>query len=163
MSKDPNFARDPVVMDIIRRWWDGLKNDLGNRQRLWHAITIDKVFECRLFYELEKKLEEAGYEIFDQSLARVAGVVSLIRKDRDGESLGILLRAKRLNFEDALAADRINDPDRLFKKLRRWIKILKGEAPVARTAEVVYWWADRKPNREFFYDFFLDEKQEVAV
>lgn len=157
MSKPLNFTTDQALKEIVRRWWDSLLFARKDRRNLWDCLKIDDVYRTRAFYELKAELAEEGYETFDPALARMVGVVSLIRKDRDGERLGILL-SERVRFEDVVSIEKINDQNRLFRAFREWIERLKGEAPVVGTADVVYWWDKRKPNRKFFYHFFSRPK-----
>lgn len=156
-TKSLNFNRDAILKDIIRRWWGSLQAHRGDRAELSRATSLEKVYECAAFYRLRKALEDVGYGVYPPALARTAAVLARIRRDRDGESFGVLLREKGVRYEDVKPAIRINDPDRLLRKLAGWVTRLKGEAPVTGTAELVYWWEVRRPNHEFLYEFFLNE------
>lgn len=156
MPKTMDFKRDQDLKVRIHRWHDSLQRQRGDRAELARATSIDKVFQCAAFYRLKRLLEEGGFNAFDPALARTAGVLARIRRDRDGESFGILL-SEKVDFERVKMVDRIQNPDRLFREFCHFIHHLKGEAPIQSAADVVYWWEVRRPNREFFYDFFLKE------
>jgi CRISPR system Cascade subunit CasB len=156
MSENMDFKRNQDLKARIRRWHDSLERQRGDRAELSRATTIDRVYQCAAFYRLKRLLEDGGFVVFDPALARMAGVLARIRRDRDGESFGILLSSK-VDFERVKLVDRIHHPDRLFREFCQFITRLKGEAPVLGVADVVYWWEVRRPNREFFYDFFMKE------
>lgn len=156
MPKSLDFKTDQDLKARIRRWHDSLQRQRGDRAELSRATSIDKVYQAAAFYRLKRLLEDGGYKVFDPALARTSAVLARIRRDRDGESFGILLSG-RIDFDRAKLVDRIHDPDRLLREFCRFIMHLKGEAPLIGVADVVYWWEVRRPNREFFYDFFMKE------
>lgn len=156
MPKSMDFKTNQDLKDRIRRWHDSLQRQRGDRAELARATSVDKVYQCAAFYRLKRLLEDGGFGVFDPALARTAAVLSRIRRDRDGESFGILLSG-RIDFDRAKLVDRIHHPDRLLREFCHFITHLKGEAPVLGVADVVYWWEVRRPNREFFYDFFMKE------
>lgn len=149
--------RDQDLKDRIRRWWDSLQAARGDRAELERATRIDSVFECASFYRLKRLLEHGDFKLFDPALARMAGVLGRIRRDRDGERFGVLLSQHIKRFEEIKRILRIHHEDRLLHEFQIWIERLKGEAPLIHVAETVYWWEKRAPNQEFFYDFFLKE------
>jgi len=152
---NPNFVMDQELKDRVRRWWGSLERNRGDRAALAHATKIDRVYECDAFYRLKRSLD-GDYKLYDPALARTAGVLARIRRDRDGERFGILL-SQKVDFDRVKLLERVNDSDRLYLDFCHLIGMLKGEAPVTGVADTVYWWEVRKPNREFFYDFFLKE------
>lgn len=156
MSKSLNFMKDAQLKDIVRRWWGSLQRNRGDRAELSRATTEAKVYECASFYRLRRALEDSGYNVYPKALARMVAVLARIRRDRDGESLGVLL-SRKMDYEQVKPVLRIHHPDRLIRRLATWVDRLSGEAPVIGTADVAYWWEVRHPNREFLYDFFLKE------
>jgi len=150
-----NFMTDAELKDRVRRWWGSLERNRGDRAELAHATLVSKVYECPAFYRLKRMLD-LDYKVFDPALARTAGVLSRIRRDRDGERFGILL-SQKVDFDRVKLLERMSHPDRLYREFCHLTQMLKGEAPVMGVADTVYWWEVRKPNREFFYDFFLKE------
>lgn len=159
MSKTMNFRGDQDLKDIFRRWWGSLQTNRGDRAELSHTVSEEKIFEAAAFYRLKRLLQDRGYNVYDRALARTAAVIARIRRDRDGESLGILLRRRGVSYEQIKPLLRINHPDRLIRKLSALVDRVSAEAPVVGTADLVYWWEVRNPNREFLYDFFLHETQ----
>lgn len=151
-----NFRQDENLKDIVRRWWGSLQRNRGDRVELARATSEAMILECPSYYRLRMRLDENGYNVFGRALARTAAVLARIRRDRDGESLGILL-SQRMKFDEIKPVLRMNNPDRLIRKLSGWIDRVSGEAPVVGTADLVYWWELRRLNREFLYDFFLKE------
>lgn len=151
-----NFMRDSDLGERIHRWHASIQSNRGDRAELSQANSIDKVFECGAFYRLKKLLQDGDYKVFDPALARTAGVLAQIRRDRDGERFGILL-SQKMDFEQVRMIEKINNPDRLYREFRTLILRLKAEAPILGVADTTYWWEVRKPNREFFYDFFIKE------
>jgi hypothetical protein len=160
-SKSLDFRRDQDLQGLIRRWWGGLVHHRGDRSDLARATSIDKVYQCDAFYRLKRALEDLGYKVYDPALARTAAVLSLIRRDRDGERFGVLL-SKEMRFEDVKRVLKIQQPDRLLNEFRHFVDRVSAECPVLGVADLVYWWEVRHPNREFLYDFFLTEQKEGA-
>lgn len=152
-----NWKADTELKAIVRRWHAALQVHRGDRSELSHATQIPDVYRSVAFYRLKRMLEAEGYKIFDPALARTAAVLSRIRRDREGESFGILL-SQKVDFDQVKRLERIQDGDRLLRAFAHLVTHLKGEAPLLDTADVVYWWEVRKPNREFFYQFFLKEQ-----
>lgn len=156
-----DFRQDADLKEKMLRWWESLAARRGDRAELARATSIDDVFRTATFYRLKRMLSD--YQVFDPALARTAGVLARIRRDRDGESLGILLYSAGCRFERLKRLEKVSSPDRLLQEWRHLVMYLKGEAPIVGTADIVYWWEIRKPNREFFYDFFLKEGASKAV
>lgn len=156
MYKSMDFRRDQELKDVVRRWWGSLQTQRGDRAELSRAVDEARVYECAAFYRLRRSLEDADYNVYARALARTAAVVARIRRDRDGESFGILLSG-RMRYDQVKPVLKIHHPDRLIRKLASWVDRLGGEAPVVGTAELAYWWELGHPNREFLYDFFLKE------
>lgn len=156
MPKSLNFMTDQDLKARVRRWHDSLQRNRGDRSDLAHASTIDRVYECDGFYRLKRLLEDGDFKVYDPALARTAGVLARIRRDRDGEKFGILL-SQKVDFDRVKLVERISNPDRLYREFCHFVMTLKGEAPVVGVADTVYWWEVRRPNREFFYDFFMKE------
>jgi hypothetical protein len=156
MSKTMNFRSDQDLKDLVRRWWGSLQTNRGDRAELSRATSEAKVYESAAFYRFRRLLEDAEYNVYGRALARTAAVLARIRRDRDGESFGILL-SRKMRFEDVKPVLKIRHPDRLISRLAAWVGRLSGEAPVVGTADLAYWWEIRHPNREFLYDFFLKE------
>lgn len=156
MPKSLNFMTDEDLKSRIHRWHGSLQNNRGDRAELAQARSIDEVYDCAAFYRLKKLLLDGDFKIYDQALARTAGVLAQIRRDRDGERFGILL-SQKVDFDHVKMVEKINNPDRLYREFRTFISYLKAEAPVVGVADTVYWWEVRKPNREFFFDFFMKE------
>lgn len=155
--KPCNFMKDEDLKKKLLAWWEGLETDRGMRAELSRKVREEDIFQCRGFYALKIRLQ--GYNVYDPALARTAAVLSRIRRDRDGENFGMLVgqcthesRVKRLLKKAG---------DRLTREFCVLIKMLKAEAPVVQTADVVYWWVTRHPNRDFLYDFYY--KRELAV
>lgn len=155
-----DFRQDQDVKERTLAWWESLSGRRGDRAELARATTIDDVFRTATFYRLKRSF--ADYKVFDPALARVAGVLARIRRDREGEKLGILLFSAGCRFERLKRLEKVISPDRLLQEWRHLVVFLKGEAPVLGAADTIYWWDVRKPNREFFYDFFLKEGQGAA-
>lgn len=156
MSKTMNFMSDQDLKALVRRWWGNLQTNRGDRAELSRATSEAKVYESAAFYRFRRLLEDAEYNPHNRSLARTAAVLSRIRSDRDGERFGILL-SEKMRFENVKPVLKIRHPDRLIRTFATWVDRLSGEAPVVGTADLVYWWEVRHPNREFLYDFFLKE------
>lgn len=142
--------KDEELRKKILSWWEHLQVDRGARAEISRATCEDDIFQCAAFYTLKHSLKD--YNVYDPALARVASVLSRIRRDRDGESFGMILsqhtdesRVKRLLKKKG---------DRLMREFCTLVKLMKAEAPVAATAELVYWWEIRHPNRDFLYDFY---------
>lgn len=155
--KPCNFMKDEDLKRKILSWWEHLEVNRGMRAELSRKSREEDIYQCRGFYALKIKLKD--YNVFDPALARVASVLSRIRRDRDGESFGMLVgqyvhesRVKRLLKKTG---------DRLTQEFCTLIKLVKAEAPVLQTADVVYWWVTRHPNRDFLYDFY--SKKEMTV
>lgn len=156
MSKSLNFRSDQDLKAIFRKWWESLQRNRGDRAELARATTEAKIYACAAFYRLRRALDDMGYAVHVPALARAAAMLGRIRRDRDGESFGILLERK-MTYEQVKPVLKVHHPDRLIRKLSAWVDRLSGEAPVVGTAELAYWWEVRYPNREFLYDFFLKE------
>lgn len=153
--KPLNF-KDPEVKKKVLSWWGRLQVDRGSRAELSRRVREEDIFQCAGYYLLRRALKD--YQVFDPALARTASVLSRIRRDRDGESFGMLVgmhvhesRVKRMLKKSG---------DRLTREFVTLVKLLKGEAPVSGVAELVYWWEVRHPNRDFLYDFY--SKKETA-
>lgn len=153
--KPCNF-KDPDVKKKVISWWEHLQVDRGSRAELSRSTREEDIFQCAGYYLLRRALKD--YQVFEPALARTAAVLSRIRRDRDGESFGMLLgytvlesRIKRLLKKKG---------DRLTREFVTLVKLLKAEAPVVGVAELVYWWEVRHPNRDFLYDFY--SKKEMA-
>ncbi len=155
--KSLNF-RDQEVKKIVLSWWSKLQVMRGWRAELSRRSREDEIYQTPAYNVLRHALRD--YQVFDPALARTAAVLSRIRRDRDGESFGILLggcchesRVKRLLKKRG---------DRLTRELSTLIKLLRGEAPVCSTADLVYWWEVRHPNRDFLYDFYSQSNKEIV-
>jgi CRISPR system Cascade subunit CasB len=156
--KPCNFTKDEDLKKNVLHWWERLQEERGVRAELSRSTSEEDVFLSMGFYHLKYALRD--YKIFDPALARVAAVLSRIRRDRDGESFGMLLsehtderRVKRLLRMKG---------DRLIREFCTLVKIMKAEAPVVGTADLVYWWELRHPNRDFLYDFYSKKEMVEA-
>lgn len=154
--KQMNF-KDSDLRKKVLGWWAGLALDRGSRAELSRKTREDDIFQCAGYYMLRRALKD--YNVYEPALARTACVLSRIRRDRDGESFGLMLsghvnesRVKRLLKKKG---------DRLTREFNTLVKLLKCEAPVASTADLVYWWEVRHPNRDFLYDFYSKETVNV--
>lgn len=148
--KPCNWKTDEELRKKTLLWWEHLQIDRGSRAKLSRATREEDIFQCSGFYRLKYSFRD--YNIYDPALARVASVLSRIRRDRDGENFGILLS----EYTDESRIKRLlkKSGDRLTREFCTLIKLMKAEAPVVATAELVYWWEVRHPNRDFLYDFY---------
>jgi CRISPR system Cascade subunit CasB len=153
----PCDFRDEEVRGKVLSWWESLQEDRGSRAELSRVTRQDDIFGCAGFYTLRHSLKDR--KVYDPALARVAAVLSRIRRDRDGESFGML--AGRCVHESRVKRMLRKSGDRLTADFCVLVKIMKSEAPVAQAAEIVYWWEVRHPNRDFLYDFY-SKKEEIA-
>ena len=150
--------KDEELRKKIISWWEHLQINRGSRAELSRATCQDDIFQCAGFYILKHALKE--YNVFDPALARVASVLSRIRRDRDGESFGMLLSCH--TDESRLKRLLKKKGDRLTREFCALVKLMKAEAPVVATAELVYWWEIRHPNRDFLYDFYSKKEMSHA-
>lgn len=151
-----NF-KDPELKKIVLAWWGSLQAVRQWRAELSRARSEEEVYMTAPYNVLRKKLKD--YSVFDPALARTAAVLSRIRRDRDGESFGMLLghvchesRIKRLLKKKG---------DRLLREFQALLKLTKAEAPVGGMADLVYWWEVRHPNRDFLYDFYSKKEDPI--
>lgn len=145
-----NFKTDEDLRKKVRSWWSHLQVDRGSRAELSRATSEDDVFQCAGYYMLRRSMKD--YNVFDPALARTVSVLSRIRRDRDGESFGMLVG--QCTHESRVKRMLKKTGDRLTRELCTLIKLMKGEAPVVGTADLIYWWEVRHPNRDFLYDFY---------
>lgn len=157
--KPCSWKSDKDLQKKLFGWWNAIQVNRKFRAELSRAVREDDIFQCGGYYLLRRMLKD--YAVFDPALARTASVLSRIRRDRDGESFGMLLgqatnesRIKRLSKKSG---------DRLTREFCGLVKLLRGEAPLVDTADVVYWWEVRHPNRDFLYDFYSKETVHAHV
>lgn len=153
--KRMDFRHDQDLRKKTLAWWGSLESRRGDRSELSRCTSIDMVFRVAAFYRFKNLLQD--YKIFDPALARTVAVLSMIRLDHENDNLAMMLQRAGLKFERLKGLEKNSMQDRVLQEFRRLVKFLKSKAPVLQTADVVYWWEVRKPNREFFSDFFQYE------
>lgn len=159
--KPCNFLKDEDLRKKVISWWEHLETDRGVRAALSRKTLNEDIYQCSGFHALKRALKE--YDTYDPALARIASVLSRIRRDRDGENLGMLVG--RCTHEKRVTRMLRKKGDRLTREFCILVKLLKSEAPVVVTADIAYWWEVRYPNRDFLYDFYstYSEKKEANV
>jgi hypothetical protein len=157
--KPCNFLKDEDLRKKVLVWWEHLESDRGMRAELSRKVREDDIYQCSGFHALKRALME--YKTYDPALARAASVLSRIRRDRDGENLGMLVG--RCTHENRVKRMLRKKGDRLTQDFCTLIKLLKAEAPVVVTADIAYWWEVRYPNRDFLYDFYATYSEKEAA
>ena len=153
--KSLDFRKDQDLKKKTLAWWGSLESRRGDRSELSRCTSQDMVFRVAAFYRFKNLLQD--YKVFDPALARTVAVLSMIRLDYENDNLAMMLQRSGLKFERLKGLEKNSSPDRVLQDWRHLVKFLKCRAPVLHTADVVYWWEVRKPNREFFSDFFQNE------
>lgn len=153
--KSLDFRKDQDLKLKVRNWWDTLQSRRGDRAELARCTTIEQVFQVAAFYRFKNLLKD--YQVFDPALARTVAVLSVIRYDYESGNLAMMLQRAGVKFERLTLLEKYFHRDRILQDWRHLVDRLKSKAPVVQTADIIYWWEVRKPNREFFYDFFQGE------
>lgn len=162
---------DHASFDVLRKWWQGLEHDKGERAALRRAGSLTEVMLSPAFHRLLRDLRAAGFAVPEfryPKLAAIAGLAARLKKDDPANSLadrmgqpksgGKTSVVAELRMRNILACD---DLETLYEPLlRRALSLLDDQANLADLAAIVWHWSpmDQKrandPRRQMAYDYY---------
>jgi len=148
---------------LLLTWWQGLRDEPGDRAILRRAASpVDVVF-CPAFHRLIGRLRTEGYPLGNDGsagVAVVAGLAAHVREHAAGSSLarqmagpravGSGARVSGLRFRRLLA---VSDRAELYPLLIRVVRLLDGRVDVPDLARSAFWWNQRTRKR-WAYDYY---------
>lgn len=160
---------DGHSFSILRKWWQALENNKGDRAALKRADSLSEVVFCPAYYRLLGALRKEGYsvtgEVRLQKLAAIVGLAARIKEDLHGEvgkqfgafNQGDKPVVSELRMRRILACDDLED---LYVLLRRALGILGGRASLSGIAATIWQWepiAEKSPfdyRKQLAYDYY---------
>lgn len=167
----PQWNPDHASFDVLRKWWQGLEHDKGERAALRRAGSLTAVMLSPAFHRLLRDLRAGGFAVPEfryLKLAAIAGLAARVKKDDPANSLaermgqpksgGKTPAVAELRMRNILACD---DLETLYEPLlRRALSLLDDQANLADLAAIVWHWSpmDQKrandPRRRMAYDYY---------
>jgi CRISPR system Cascade subunit CasB len=168
----------PEERDALLSWWKELDKVRGERTALRQCHTPPEVAFTPAFYRLKMRLDLFGSVSPDhlEKLAIIAGVLSHVKEyrykgyERNFErSFAVQMarpplkwgREKRacisdLRFRQLL---KIDDPDKLYTTMIRFVRLLGGSVDIASLANGIYWWNEHT-KKEWAYAYYENAPRE---
>lgn len=152
-----NTDRQSITFDpespegkILKKWWDDLQINRGDRADLARATSLSDIVFCPAFHTLYQRLVQGGYGGNPKRWAIVAGLAAQVRQI-DGkypfpEQLGRphapggSAPVKGLRFRRLL---KVKQDEDLFLQLGRIVRQLDRRVHLLDLARGCYWWNDR--------------------
>lgn len=157
--------------DILREWWEQLKNDKGGRAVLRRASSLTEIMLSPAFMRLLWSLRNHGYTIGNGNiqLSKIAALAGLAARVKTQTDVGLATHMgtpkpggssptfSELRLRRILARD---DIEELYTMLRRALALLGDQANLADLAATVWHWSaldDKRPydpRRRLAYDYY---------
>lgn len=169
MQKENSFSSDSHFNKTLKKWWEQLDDDRGNRAILRRCSTLDEVIlspAYQRFYRYmlaHKAWPEKDAQQQRDKLAAIAGLLAHVEKNEG--HLPVVMSppggdkplVSELRFLNLLKMETTDD---VFRGLRRILPLIKNQAGIAELARDVYWWNDRT-RKEWAYAYAWPIKQAV--
>ncbi len=156
-----SFVKHSEEKEILEDWWKEFEKNSGDRAALRRCRSASEVAFVPYFHRLRLELAKVT-DVQPQSLARVAGVLSHVKKYEGGATPSIAgqMAAKKDGSDQARVSDlrfrrllAIDDADELYGSMIRIVRLLGGGADIPSLADGIYWWNSRTKNA-WAYDYY---------
>lgn len=157
------FDKGQPANSLLRKWWEGLEDNKGERAELSRCATPTEVLLCPAFYNIAGPLEDAGIPATRrESTAAIVGLLASVRNDNaqltipeamaQGDSKPQVSPAR---FRRLLEAQNVDD---LYPLLRRVLGLLDKTANVSDLAASVYDWEneDNESRKRWASKYFIN-------
>lgn len=163
MSTDVSFdSKD--VQTALRRWWEGLAENRGDRAELRRCESIDRVLLSEAYHKLRKRLSEKGLQVSDDQMGAVAGLLAHVQEHApEKTSLAAQMAGgddtppvSGLRFRRLLRRENRED---LYRSMIRIVRLLDRRVHIYSLAADIYYWGPsvRKQWAQQYYDHALEE------
>lgn len=159
MSPTVSFDSNSAVGQVLRDWWESLRDDKASRAQLRRAPDLTRVVLTPGFQRLVRRLRARGFPAQlspDQQdrLAVIAGVLAHLAS-ADGRRLPDAMRGddkpkvSELRFRRLLESPTLDD---LFSGLRRTLPLIGAAADPAKLANDIWFWGDTV-RKQWAYEY----------
>jgi CRISPR system Cascade subunit CasB len=166
----------------LQKWWQKLDDNRGERAELKRAATPLEACASKAFFKLRNVIPN---EIRPETVAMIAGVLSVVKNDtgeksfgKDGLSFAQQL-AKPVDGEKSPLSEsrfqkllKCRTQDDFYTQIRRAVQILKGKVNICSLAEGIIQWSNEHSENEIktgshtlkfqwstdYYEMFLNQK-----
>ena len=153
------FAVDHPFRESMINWWEGLKQNKGDRAELRRCKDLKEIQQASSFQRIYWKMMKLAGEENNPSkeqMAIIIGLAAHIEGNDDSECFGHQISRgaespilSELRFRKLL---RINDRQGLFRFLIQVIRILDKRVNLLDLQEISYFWGeDRKTKLSYKY------------
>ena len=161
---DDTLAVDVPLTKLLRAWWQELQNDTGARAELRRCDRPETVMlhpaYARLHARFSARLRDKWH--WEYRLACVVGLLSHVREHRDGRLAkqmgGNPPLVSELRFRRLLQCD----PDELYIRMIRVLRMLENKAALEDLIDSVFYWNDRTRKRWALDYFSVTPEQQTA-
>lgn len=151
---------------LLRKWWENLEGNKGERAELCRCTTPTEVLLCPAFYNIAEPLEDAGVPASKRdSIAAIAGLLANVRHDNSQSSIPKAMaegeskpRVSPSRFRRVLEAQSV---DEVYPLLRRILALLDKTANLSDLAASVYEW-NNETRKRWAYDYFVNAPKKSA-
>ena len=145
--------------EVLQKWWEGLKNNKGDRAALRRCGEVAEVPFVPVFHDLYIRLRQHGLSNAPH-LAAVVGLLAHIENQIPNKSLPAQMASpKKASGNAALSELRFRrllqyqSREELFPALRRVVQLLDRSANIYSLANSVYHW-NNKVRQEWAYEYY---------
>jgi len=139
--------------ELLIGWWRELTDRRGERADLRRTAKPVEVILIPAYHRLRVDLLAAGYNVNNEKLAVIAGLVARVREDKPSDSVArqmARIKAGTRPYVAELRFRRIletNSPEELFPILTRCLSLLGDSVNLLDLADSVYGWSDYQRKR----------------
>lgn len=159
-AKHLDFTRNDDQREILKTWWLELQELKGDRASLRRCTGPTEVIFQPAYHRLHRQLAKE-YPVNAEKLATVVGLLSHVDEDvatklghrmaDDGN--GSRPQVSHLRFRRVLEA---GNPDVLYTRMMRILKLLDGAVDLTELATKLYWWfhESERSKKDLAFDYY---------
>jgi CRISPR system Cascade subunit CasB len=160
------FDKGQPASTVLRKWWESLEDNKGERAELCRCSTPTEVLLCPAFYNIAQPLEETGIvPVKRPAVAAIIGLLAGVRNDDPQLSVPKAMAqgdnkptVSSLRFRRLLEAQTI---DELYPLMRRVLGLLDKTVNLGDLAASVYDW-DNETRKRWAYEYFVNAPKKTA-
>lgn len=160
------FGEHHDTGETLQRWWQGLKDNKGDRAELRRCASVLEVVMTPAYQRIFRRLAQRGLPEDDgRPNPRLPVIVALIAQIRDTGAPPTTMRLAEVMSQTAKDSDRprvspqrfrnllaLDAPDELLAGFRRVLPLIEGEVKPQVLAHDLYYWGD-KVKRNWAYAY----------
>ncbi len=167
-STEIKLPETETFSSIALSWWHSLEHNKGNKAELKRVSKPLEAVFLKSYPDLLRFLNKEGDKITDKRKERTAIFAALAAHVKKNEiergnaemmaksSEGTKAPVSGLRFRQLLAAE---EPDDLFLRYLRVIKLLDNRINLKQLFNDIYWWND-DTRKKYAYDYYHNAPQE---